>query len=344
MLTIAIVALEAWHAAPLERAWREQGHRVVVVTSDPDGFPGADVRRTLLGRVVAPAGRLGAASVALPAFTRRARRLLEPERPDIVVTFPGTALELIGLAPTTLLLADGGRSEAVAEHPDAQARRRAPFASRCDQELRGTVVVVPTAHLASPSAWHLTAPAVIVPGLPEPTAVAPTAPDGPLRLMTVGAPGWDQGTDRLDVVARLAGTEYITVVDTGGEVDDDLAPGLRFVGEQDRDGRAEVLRHSHAYVHLARTTSGAAAGLEALAGGVPVLATESSVLADFCAAGAGAVVPDFASREDYEDALGRIRREWNSMSARARELARERPWSVVADEVLALAKGGARVA
>ncbi|PPH52159.1 hypothetical protein [Rathayibacter sp. AY1E2] len=324
MLTIGIVALDAWHAAPLERAWRRQGHRVVVVTGDPEGFSGAELRTSVLARFLEPAGRRGAGSVGLAVVTRRARRLLAPERPDLVVALPGTAVELAGLAPTTVLLAD-----------DLPALPRLRF----EEERRGAVVVTPTERLASALAG------TVVPlGLPDASFPTPSAPDGPLRFAAVGAFGLDRGAERLDLLARLDGTEYVTVIDDGGGIADDLASGLRSVGEQDRDGVVEVLRHSHVYAHLTPSTTGAAAGLDALASGLPVLAIESSVLADLCAAGAGVVLSDDATREEYEDALHRLRREWTALSRGAAELARERPWSVAAEEILALAEGRVRVA
>ncbi|MBF4461884.1 MULTISPECIES: glycosyltransferase family 4 protein [unclassified Rathayibacter] len=337
------MALESWHAAPLERVWREQGHRVTVVTGEPAGFPGAEVHGIPLGRLVGLASRLGVGSSALSAFTRRARRLLEPLRPELVVALPGTARELAGLAPTTVVLADGGHVRALAERLAPRAANRVPLpVARCEAEYRRATVVVPSAVLAAgfPSSAEVV---VVAPGLPATGPSAPTAPDGPLRLAAVGAPAWSRGVDRLDAIARLEATDYVTVVGAGGRIDGGLAAGLRFVGAQDRDGTAEIFRHSHAYLHLARTVEGAAEGLEALACGLPVLATESSALAGLCAEGAGVVVPDDASREDLAAALERLRTEWASLSRRAHELAGERPWSVAAEQILALAEDGAGV-
>ncbi|WP_068254046.1 glycosyltransferase [Rathayibacter tritici] len=337
MLTIGIVALDAWHAAELERAWRREGHRVIVVTADPEGFSGAELRASLLGRLVEPAGRIGMGPVGLAVFTRRARQLLARERPDLVVALPGTALELLGLAPTTVLLADCAPEPGVPLRPAG----RSDLSARYDEERRRAVVIAPTDLLASRLSG---APVVLQLGLPSASFPTPPAPDGPVRFTAVGGAGRDHGADRLDLLARLADTEYVSVVDDGSGIADDLAPGVRCVGEQDRAGVAEVLRGSHAFALLARSTSGAAAGLDALASGLPVLTTESSVLAGLCAAGAGVVVPDDGRRRDYEDAVLRLRRDWSALSQGALELARERPWSVAAEELLDLAEGRARVA
>ncbi|WP_181073276.1 hypothetical protein [Rathayibacter rathayi] len=331
MLTIGIVALDSWHAAELERAWRREGHRVIVVTADPEGFSGAELRASLLGHLVEPAGRIGIGPVGLAVFTRRARKLLAPERPDLVVALPGTALELLGLAPTTVLLADSAPAPGLP----------LLLAARYDEERRGAVVVAPSDLLASRLSG---APVVVLPGLPSASFRTPPAPEGPVRFTAVGGSSRDHGADRLDLLARLDGTEYVSVVDDGSGLADDLAPGVRCVGEQNRAGVAEVLRGSHAFAHLARSTSGAAAGLQALASGLPVLTTESSVLAGLCAAGAGVVVPEDGRRRDYEDALLRLRRDWSALSQGALEFARERPWSVAAGELLDLAEGCARVA
>ena len=345
-LTILLVVPGAWHAPELERAWREQGHRVVVVTSSPDAFPGAEtrpVRIRLLGRVLA---RLTRSQTIRPVlFTRLAARIVAREEADVLVVWSGAALELGDRAdlPAAAILVRGNhhvRTQAglLSDAPQGSWRPSSAYVRREEAEYARFPVSVPTDEIAQDPAWGSATVHVSGYGFPPCAEDAPQQPDGPLRLVFLGEPGWRKGLDRVDRLARLDGVDYVTVIGAGGDDIDALSPKLRFIGRQDRSGITDVFRRSHALVLLSREEGQARAGLEALAAGLPLIVTRETGLASFCSAGAGVVVDADATADEHAAALSTVAADWPALSRRAREIAAARSWRDHADEVLDAAR------
>ncbi len=183
----------------------------------------------------------------------------------------------------------------------------------------GDAVTVPTQEIADDPQWarQRVTPAVTPYGFPSTadassTARTATARDG-LRVVFGGAAGYRKGVDRLASALRTRPSSVASFELFGDATDEDpnsFPAWWTIRGHQPRSTWLEALGQAHVLLLPSREEGMARVGQEAMAMGVPVIATPESGLGMWLEKGGGLVLPHENWSSSLDSLITNMRDSW----------------------------------
>jgi glycosyltransferase involved in cell wall biosynthesis len=346
---VSIIAPGLWHAPEVADALRGLGHSIEIV--------GAGLRHKMLDKplrlIAGAAGRVPACAPPVHAGLGALAHLVEPKGADLVICWSSFALasEIRSKAPLVLVRGSHHiRTQRALLAGGPRRARPARLMVRLEEAeyRRASTITVPTNEIASDSHWrsHGKSPVVTPYGFPATVShlAAPSSKQQGLRVIFGGAVSYRKGIDRLVEVLQDR-PPWVKSFDLFGG----LAPGAAASelptwwavhAAVSHRTWIHALRNADVLVLPSREEGMARVGQEAMACGVPVVATPESGLGQWLAQGAGLELPASDWNAGFAGILETIRNEWRDYSQRATEVAGSWTWRDHASLLLTQARVG----
>jgi glycosyltransferase involved in cell wall biosynthesis len=344
--TFLIVAPGLWHAPDLARGLQQLGHRVRIVGMSQD----RPTTRLLTRATLRVAGRWPLTAPAITAPLGMTARLNVRSSPDAVFAWSSFALASEVRRQAPVVVVRGSTHIRTQRHLLAAApprSRPSPMTVRLEEvEYRNAdAVTVPTQQIADDPHWkrqHV-CPIVTPYGFPGISSYGhperhTTARDG-LRLVFGGAVSYRKGLDRLSSALRVR-PPSVSSFELFGNLSEgidsrSLPEWWTLRGHAPRAEWQDALNQAHLLVLPSREEGMARVGQEAMACGVPVIATPESGLGLWLGEGGGIEMPHQDWVPSLSTVLARVQAEWTHFSSRAAATAESWTWRDHASLLLA---------
>jgi glycosyltransferase involved in cell wall biosynthesis len=344
---ISIIAPGIWHADEVAYALVDLGHAVEIV--------GAARRhrvvKPILRGVRAFAGKVPAFAAPIHMSIGAAARLVDTRQTDLAICWSSFALASLIQRDIPVVVVRGSTHIGTQrERLDGGPRWRRPSLQMVALEeaeyRKATSVTVPTEQIAADPRWLAQGvrPNVAPYGFPERRDWAGADASRGIRLIFGGEISYRKGMDRLAVWLG-SHPHNVERFDLFGNVsrgiDGDRLPAWwNICGNVARSRWLDALRSAHILLLPSREEGMARVGQEAMACGVPVIATPEAGLSRWLQSGGGVELPAGAWEASLEAVLADIQANWDSYSTKAYEVASSWTWKDHASLLLAGATVG----
>ena len=301
MGSFVVFAPRLWHGPDLALGLSQLGHQVRVVGLSPKQSASQKPLRVALHM----AGRLPSIAAPITAALGISARLVSSDSVDGLFAWSSYALASEIARRTPVVVVRGSthirtQRDLLAKAP--RSSRPSLFTQHLEElEYRlGDAVTVPTQQIADDPQWARQGvqPVVAPYGFPSIPGVQSTeralTVRGGLRVLFGGAAGYRKGLDRLAAAlpTRPPSIASFELFGDASERDLPLVPTWWTVrGHQPRSVWLDALSRAHVLLLPSREEGMARVGQEAMAMGVPVIATPESGLGIWLRRGGGAILP-----------------------------------------------------
>lgn len=337
-MNLAIVAGRRWHSLHLLEAAEALGHSCTLITAVPprdhDHGQVRYLRRHLPVQYLTGRKRILTVQ-ANRSFAKAALRSL-PDRVDTVVAFSSYAQPFIDSGYPTILVRGSHhirrQSEILALAGVKRYPREAQIRAEEAEYSGAATVTVPTDEIAQDSFWGRVRPHVSPYGFPAvPAGPFPQPAHRGSRVLFVGEFGLRKGADRILAAFERpwSPTSQLTMIGrvTYQPVKKSLPDWWDIRGPLPHEAVLRAMQEADVLILPSREEGMAISGLEALASGLPVVATHASGLGRWLESGAGILLADDDDPTELRAAVAACILHQDAYSTNALDVARSWTWT-----------------